>query len=949
MEGLFAGGAGKIAEKSRGLQNFISEIRACKSKEAEQKRINKELNNIRNKFKGDKQQQLSGTQRKKYVAKLLYMFLLGVDIDFGHMEAVGLIASNVYSEKMIGYLFVTVILNENSELIRLIIQSIKNDLMSRNESHVCLALNCIANIGGKEMSESLSQEVQKLLVSADSKNFVKKKAALTLLRLFRKYPEVLPAGEWTSRIINLLDDDDLGVVQSVVSLLLALVQKDPYEYRACTSKAVARLYRVANGEDNLDGYVYYHVPAPWLQVKLLRLLQAFSLSEMESATQRRLLDVLGKIVAKASAEPSKDKNNKDHTMQYFNARNAVLFEAIQVIIHIESETDLLIQSSNLLGKFLSSKETNLRYMALEAMTSLATVEFAHEPLKQHQPTVIAALRQEKDISVRRRALDLLFNLCDKENARVIVKELLSYLQKADYELREEMVLKIAVLAERYAEDYTWYVDTILKLITLSGDSVSEEVWHRVIQVVTNRGEDIQEYACRVVFEALQQPATHEKMVRVGGYILGEFGHLIANDPKSSPESQFEVLHSHYGMVGIETRAMLLSTYVKFVNLFPELKPHIVDIFRHPNQSRNADSEIQQRAVEYLALASYARDDVIQTVLEAMPNFPERESSILSKLKMKEDHLTDKPHEASRRRSSVSAHDERTRAASDTTSAPAPARGGVDDLIGIGGDQQQQVQQQGSGPAGLTAGAAPPPTAGAEKWLPRFVCSNEGVLYEDDFLQVGVRSEFKNNLGRVALYFGNKSKQYSLDNFLSNVYVNNLSDSLNIQVKPVPTVLPPGQQSQQFINIECIKEFEAHPLVAISFSVAGRPVGVSLRLPVYISKFFSPMEMNQQDFFNRWKQLGSGPLEAQKIIQARDAMDVPLMKKKVSTFGLTLLEGIDPNPDNAVAAGIVQTSSGQVGCLLRLEPNFDAKMYRLTFRTSKELSSRRLAETLAEQF
>ena len=29
-----------------------------------------------------------------------------------------------------------------------------------------------------------------------------------------------------------------------------------------------------------------------------------------------------------------------------------------------------------------------------------------------------------------------------------------------------------------------------------------------------------------------RPACHENMVKVGGYILGEFGNLIAGDPRS---------------------------------------------------------------------------------------------------------------------------------------------------------------------------------------------------------------------------------------------------------------------------------------------------------------------------------------------------------------------------------------------------------------------------------
>ena len=43
---------------------------------------------------------------------------------------------------------------------------------------------------------------------------------------------------------------------------------------------------------------------------------------------------------------------------------------------------------------------------------------------------------------------------------------------------------------------------------------------------------MQGYAAKTVFEALQQPTCHENMVKVGGYILGEFGNLIAGDPRS---------------------------------------------------------------------------------------------------------------------------------------------------------------------------------------------------------------------------------------------------------------------------------------------------------------------------------------------------------------------------------------------------------------------------------
>ena len=61
------------------------------------------------------------------------------------------------------------------------------------------------------------------------------------------------------------------------------------------------------------------------------------------------------------------------------------------------------------------------------------------------------------------------------------------------------VLKVAILAEKYAVDYTWYVDVILNLIRIAGDYVSEEVWYRVIQIVINR-DDVQGYAAKTVYE-----------------------------------------------------------------------------------------------------------------------------------------------------------------------------------------------------------------------------------------------------------------------------------------------------------------------------------------------------------------------------------------------------------------------------------------------------------------
>ena len=48
-----------------------------------------------------------------------------------------------------------------------------------------------------------------LTMHRTSPPFVKKKAALTLLRLYRKHPDVVPVAEWALRIVSIMDDPNL--------------------------------------------------------------------------------------------------------------------------------------------------------------------------------------------------------------------------------------------------------------------------------------------------------------------------------------------------------------------------------------------------------------------------------------------------------------------------------------------------------------------------------------------------------------------------------------------------------------------------------------------------------------------------------------------------------------------------------------------------------------------
>ncbi|XP_070344621.1 AP-2 complex subunit alpha-2 isoform X5 [Equus asinus] len=833
-----------------------------------------------------------------------------------------------------------------------------------------LALHCIANVGSREMAEAFAGEIPKILVAGDTMDSVKQSAALCLLRLYRTSPDLVPMGDWTSRVVHLLNDQHLGVVTAATSLITTLAQKNPEEFKTSVSLAVSRLSRiVTSASTDLQDYTYYFVPAPWLSVKLLRLLQCYPPPE-DPAVRGRLTECLETILNKAQ-EPPKSKK-----VQHSNAKNAVLFEAISLIIHHDSEPNLLVRACNQLGQFLQHRETNLRYLALESMCTLASSEFSHEAVKTHIETVTNALKTERDVSVRQRAVDLLYAMCDRSNAQQIVAEMLSYLETADYSIREEIVLKVAILAEKYAVDYTWYVDTILNLIRIAGDYVSEEVWYRVIQIVINR-DDVQGYAAKTVFEALQAPACHENLVKVGGYILGEFGNLIAGDPRSSPLIQFNLLHSKFHLCSVPTRALLLSTYIKFVNLFPEVKTTIQDVLRSDSQLKNADVELQQRAVEYLRLSTVASTDILATVLEEMPPFPERESSILAKLKKKKgpSTVTDLEEAKRERSADINGGPEPAPASASATSTPSPSA----DLLGLGAAPPAPV-----GPPPSSGGllvdvfsdspsAVAPLAPGSEDNFARFVCKNNGVLFENQLLQIGLKSEFRQNLGRMFIFYGNKTSTQFLSFTPTLICSDDLRANLSLQTKPVDPTVDGGAQVQQVVNIECVSDFTEAPVLNIQFrtlhpALVDRTVpsdrqwsparpwryggtfqNVSVKLPITLNKFFQPTEMASQDFFQRWKQLSNPQQEVQNIFKAKHPMDTEITKAKIIGFGSALLEEVDPNPANFVGAGIIHTKTTQIGCLLRLEPNLQAQMYRLTLRTSKETVSQRLCELLSEQF
>ncbi|WOG95938.1 hypothetical protein DCAR_0415267 [Daucus carota subsp. sativus] len=969
----------------RGLSVFISDIRNCQNKELERLRVDKELGHIRTRFKNEKG--LTPYEKKKYVWKMLYIYMLGYDVDFGHMEAVSLISAPKYPEKQVGYIVTSSLLNENHDFLRLAINTVRNDIIGRNETFQCLALTLVGNIGGRDFAESLAPDVQKLLLSSSCRPLVRKKAALCLLRLFRKNPDVVNVDGWSDRMAQLLDERDIGVLTSSMSLFVALVAKDYDSYWSCLPKCVKVLERLARNQDIPQEYTYYGIPSPWLQVKTMRALQYFPTVE-DPNTRRSLFEVLQRVLMGTDVVKNVNKNNASH---------AVLFEALALVMHLDAEKEMMSQCVALLGKFIAVREPNIRYLGLENMTRMLMVTDVQEIIKRHQAQIITSLK-DPDISIRRRALDLLYGMCDVSNAKDIVEELLQYLATADFAMREELSLKAAILAEKFAPDLSWYVDVILQLIDKAGEFVSDDIWFRVVQFVTNN-EDLQPYAALKAREYLDKPAIHETMVKVSAYLLGEYSHLLARRPGCSPKEIFNIIHEKLPTVSTPTIPILLSTYAKILMHSqppdPELQTQILAVFSKYESS--IDVEIQQRAAEYIALSR--KGAALVDILAEMPKFPERKSSLIKKA---EDTEADTAEQSAIK---LRAQQQMSNALAVTDQPTAngyssePQLGPVK-VPSMTNETTGQVLTQSNGSATDLQASTPspdllgdllsplaieaPPVASVQSEhntvsgsegtsiavdalalatveeqtnsvqpignvAERFhaLClKDSGVLYEDPYVQIGIKAEWRSHQGRLVLFLGNKNTAA-----LVSVQALMLAPShLKLELSEVPQTIPPRAQVQCPLEVVNLRPSRDLAVLEFSYKFGTDLVNVKLRIPAVLNKFLQPIPVSPEEFFPQWRSLSGPPLKLQEVVRGVRPMPLVEMASLLNSYHLMVCPGLDPNTNNLVASTtFFSESTRAMLCLVRIETDpADRTQLRMTVASGDPALTYELLEFIKEQ-
>lgn len=433
------------------------------------------------------------------------------------------------------------------------------------------------------------------------------------MRICRKVPDLQE--HFVEKAKVLLSDRNHGVLLCGLTLVTSMCEAEDVEggeemvvdmFRPLTVGLVRTLKGLAS-----SGYAPEHdvtgITDPFLQVKILRLLRVFGRGDPRTSEQ--INDILAQVAT-----------NTDSSK---NVGNSILYESVLTILEIEADSGLRVLGVNILGKFLSNKDNNIRYVALNTLIKVVAVE--PNAVQRHRNTILECLR-DPDISIRRRALDLSFTLINESNVRVLIRELLAFLEVADNEFKPIMTSQIGVAADRYAPNKRWHVDTMLRVLKLAGNYVKEQILSSFVRLIATTP-DLQTYSVQKLYAGLKDDITQEGLTLAGTWVIGEYGDALIRGGQYEEEELVQVvkesdivdlfntiLNSSYS-TQIVTEYIITSA-MKLTSRLTE--PGQVDRIRRLLSSRTSDLsvEIQQRAVEYGNLFAY--DEIRRGVLERMP-------------------------------------------------------------------------------------------------------------------------------------------------------------------------------------------------------------------------------------------------------------------------------------------------------------------------------------------
>ncbi|GAD96485.1 gamma-adaptin, putative [Paecilomyces variotii No. 5] len=590
------------------LKQFIRNVRSAKTIADERAVVQKESAAIRASFREESH---DSNIRRNNVAKLLYLFTLGERTHFGQIECLKLLASPRFADKRLGYLGTMLLLDENQEVLTLVTNSLKNDLNHSNQYVVGLALCTLGNIASVEMSRDLFPEIESLLTTANP--YIRRKAALCAMKICRKVPDLQE--HFLEKAKLLLSDRNHGVLLCGLTLVTDFCEAEEMEegpegvietFRPLAGGLVRTLKSLTT-----SGYAPEHdvsgITDPFLQVKILRLLRVLGRGDV--TTSELINDILAQVAT--NTESSK------------NVGNAILYEAVLTILDIEADSGLRVLGVNILGKFLANKDNNIRYVALNTLIKVVAVE--PNAVQRHRNTILECLR-DPDISIRRRALDLSFTLINESNVRVLVRELLAFLEVADNEFKPVMTTQIGIAADRFAPNKRWHVDTMLRVLKLAGNYVKEQILSSFVRLIATTPE-LQTYSVQKLYASLKEDISQEGLTLAAAWVIGEYGDNLLRGGQYEEEElvkevkESDIIDLFLNILNSTYASQIVTEYIITASMKLSARitdPAQIERIRRLLSSRTADLsvEIQQRAVEYTNLFGY--DQIRRGVLEKMP-------------------------------------------------------------------------------------------------------------------------------------------------------------------------------------------------------------------------------------------------------------------------------------------------------------------------------------------
>ncbi|PWZ16234.1 AP-1 complex subunit gamma-2 [Zea mays] len=267
-----------------------------------------------------------------------------------------------------------------------------------------------------------------------------------------------------------------------------------------------------------------------------------------------------------------------------------------------------------------------RYVALNMLMKAIAVDT--QAVQRHRATILECVK-DADVSIRKRALELVYLLVNDTNVKPLTKELVDYLEVSDQDFKEDLTAKICSIVEKFSLDKLWYLDQMFRVLSLAGNYVKDDVWHALIVLMSNASE-LQGYSIRSLYKALQASGEQESLVRVAIWCIGEYGEMLVNnlsmldmeEPITVTESDavdaVEIALQRYS-ADVTTRAMCLVSLLKLSSRFPPTSERIKEIVAQ--NKGNTVLELQQRSIEFSSIIQ-RHQSIKSSLLERMPALDE---------------------------------------------------------------------------------------------------------------------------------------------------------------------------------------------------------------------------------------------------------------------------------------------------------------------------------------